>query len=305
MSKTAKVARVEKAGVIRDRGYQPYTGEYTPQSERWALIARRMLRLTMPQWWVILLLVGALLRLLIGAAVLWVKSKIGAVAPAGTPLGMMPNPDDSVLGILIDGSGTMLIAFVLALFAGGGAIADDARAGAFQFYFARPVTKLQYLAGKLVPVLILVGSVAIVPPLLLALFRIALSQSDEVLHKLPLALAALGAGAIETLVLSLPALALSATSSRRGYVQGAYATLFLLPWIVGGIFVRVTRSPWPALLSIPTHLENVARFFFRVPPDDERLLPVWLSATLLALLVAGSIALLRKRLETVEVVAGS
>src|SRR5260370_42386593 len=100
------------------------------------------------------------------------------------------------------------------------------------------------------------------------------------MHKLPLALASLAGGAIETLVLSLPALALSATSSRRGYVQGAYATLFLVPWLVGGIFVHVTGSPWPALLSIPAHRENVLRFLFRMPADVT-LLQVWLSAAVL------------------------
>jgi hypothetical protein len=300
----AKAARIEKPGVIRDRGYQPYAGGYTPPNGRWALITRRMLGLMLPQWWVILLLVGALLRLLVGAAILWVKSKIAGVVPPGTPLAQIPNPDDSVLGILVDGTGTMLIAFVLALFAGGGAIADDARAGAFQFYFARAVTKTQYLVGKLVPVLILVGSVAMLPALLLATLRIALCQPGEVVHKLMLAPAALEGGLIETVVLSVTALALSSLSSRRGYVQGAFATLFVLPWIVGGIFVRVTRSPWPALLSIPAHLENVSRFLFRMP-DDERTLPVWVSALVLALIVAASVAILRRRLEDIEVVQGS
>jgi hypothetical protein len=134
--------------------------------------------------------------------------------------------------------------------------------------------------------------------------RLGLAPQGEALGKVPLVLAALGAGLIETLVLSLPALALSSLSSRRGLVQGGYATLFLLPWIVGGIFVRVTRSPWPGVLSIPAQLENVARFLFRMP-SDERTLPVWLSAALLTALVAGSIAILRRRLDDVEVVQGS
>jgi hypothetical protein len=39
------------------------------------------------------------------------------------------------------------------------------------------------------------------------------------------------------------------------------------------------------------------------PEDPTRVLPVWLSAAFLAALVAGSIALLRKRLASVEVIA--
>jgi len=33
---------------------------------------------------------------------------------------------------------------------------DDVRGGAFQFYFARPVTREQYLVGKLLPPVLLV-----------------------------------------------------------------------------------------------------------------------------------------------------
>jgi hypothetical protein len=111
-------------------------------------------------------------------------------------------------------------------------------------------------------------------------------------------------GTIEALVLAVPAVAISSLSRRRAYVQGGYAILYLLPWIVGGIFVRVTRSAWPALFSVPAHLENLARFVFRQPLEEgQRALPVWISAAFVALLVAGSFALLRKRLSAVEVVA--
>jgi ABC-2 type transport system permease protein len=304
-SKAAKVARVEKPGVIRDRGYQPYTGAYTPQAGRWALITRRMLRLAVPQWWVILIIVGAALRLLGGALVVWFVTKTMGLVPPGTPVDQMPNPDNSVLGIIVDGTGTLVLSFMLALFIGGGAIADDARVGAFQFYFARPVTKTQYLVGKLVPVLVLVGSITIGPGVLLALLRIALLPTgDEALHKLPIALAAIATGAIVTVVLSLPALALSATSSRRGYVQGAYATLFVLPWLLGGIFAASTRSPWANILSLPAHLANVGQYLFRMPHGD-RALPVWVSGLVLAAVVVGAFVWLRRRLEDIEVVQGS
>jgi ABC-2 type transport system permease protein len=299
-----KTARVEPEGTIRDRGYTPYAGVYTPPGRRWSLIARRMLRLQMPQWWVILILVGALLRLLIGGAALWFRAKVSAMAQQGVPMG---GPEVSIVGVLVDATGTMLLAFLLALFAGGGAVADDARAGAFQFYFARPVTKAQYLVGKLVPLLTMVGFVTIVPGVLLALLRLALlPTASEVAHNLYLLPAALDVGVLEALALATPALAISASSRRRGYVQGAYATAFLLPWILGGIFVRVTRSPWPALLSIPAHLDSVAHWLFRIPPalEDPPLLPHWLSLGVLVAIAAVSLAYLRRQLDAVEVVAG-
>ena len=298
MSARGATKAAPKEGVIVDRGYQPYAGGYTPEASRWQVIAARMLRLTARQPWVIVMLVLAVFPLLIAAVRMWIMSKLFALAPPGVAV---ESPDVYVMLPW----GTMTLGFLLALFAGGGQVADDARAGAFQFYFARPVTRDQYLVGKLVPVVTLTLLVTLVPSLLLALLRLALlSSGAEVVHKLPLVGATLVVGSVEALALALPAVALSSLSKRRGYVQGLFATVYLLPWVLGLIFVRVTRSAWPALFSIPAHLENVARFLYRVPPpDDARVLPVWVSALVLAALVGGSLALLRRRLAAVEVVA--
>jgi ABC-2 type transport system permease protein len=300
----AKVAKVvaAKEGTIVDRGYQPYTGRYTPEASRWQVIAGRMLRMSARQWWAILLLIAVVFPTIGMAIWMWIQSKIAAAAPPGVELASL---DGLVLSLATSPWGTLLIAFLLALFAGAGQVADDARAGAFQFYFARPVTREQYLVGKLVPVLVLTMIVGLVPPLLLALLRLALLPSGgEIVSKLPLVGAAIVHGALEAVVLSVPAVAISSLSKRRAYVQGGYATLFLLPWVVGGIFVGVTRSPWAAIASVPAHLDNVARFVYRLPPpENERSMPVWVSALFLAALVGGALALLRKRLASVEVVA--
>ena len=296
-AKPAKVVAA-KEGTILDRGYAPYSGRYTPEASRWKVIAARMLRMSARQWWAILLLVATVIPLLVSAVQMWFMSKVAAAAPPGIQL---TNPDTYAM---LPG-GTMTLAFLIALFAGAGQVADDTRAGAFQFYFARPVTRDQYLVGKVMPVVVLTMFIALVPALLLSLLRLALLPSGaEVVKKLPLVGATLIIGTIEALVLAIPAVAISSLSRRCAYVQGGYAILYLLPWIVGGIFVKVTRSAWPALLSVPAHLENLARFVYRQPlPDGEHALPVWISAAFVALLVGGSLALLRRRLASVEVIA--
>jgi len=300
---TAKAAKVmaRKEGTIVDRGYQPYSGRYTKEASRWQVIAGRTLRLAARQWWAILILIATVVPLLVAAVRMWLMSKLAA-APAEALKGMQLDSPD-VYAMLP--WGTMTLAFLIALFAGAGQVADDARAGAFQFYFARPVTRDQYLVGKVVPVVVLTLFISLVPALLLSLLRLALLPSGtEVLHKLPLVGAAIVVGTLEALVLAVPAVAISSLSKRRAYVQGGYAILYLLPWVMGLIFVKVTGSPWPDVLSVPAHLENVARLIFRLPAtEDARTLPVWVSALFLAALVAGGLALLRKRLASVEVVA--
>jgi ABC-type transport system involved in multi-copper enzyme maturation permease subunit len=293
-----------KAGVVVDRGYQPYRGAHTAQSSRWQVIARRTLGLQARKPWIIVMLVLCACWTVGLMGVMYVMSRLSGLAPSGSKLAG-GSPDALVLFIAASPGGTLLLAFMVALFAGGSAVADDTRAGAFQFYFARPITRGQYLAGKLVAATTLTAMVTLAPALLLALFRLATTQTGaELWQRLPLVAAAIATGLIEALALAAPALALSSLSRSRGYAQGSFAALFLLPWMLGGIFVRVTGSAWPALGSLPAHFANLGRFLHRQPPpDDERVLPVWASLVVVAALVAGSIALLRQRLDSVEVVA--
>ena len=101
------------------------------------------------------------------------------------------------------------------------------------------MTRDQYLVGKVLPVVTLTMFIALGPALLLSLLRLALlPNGDEVVKKLPLVGATIIIGTVEALVLALPAVAISSLSRRRAYVQGGYAILYLLPWMVGGIFVQ-------------------------------------------------------------------
>lgn len=298
-----------KRGAIRDQGYQKYEGRYTPDRGRWKLIAGRMLKMTARQPWVMVMLILAIFPALVAGVLLYIGAKLIAAMPAGIPegaAGMGAGQLTSLVYSLLGGwKLSLLLAFLTAMFAGGGAIADDTRGGSFQFYFARPVSREQYLVGKLIPPVVLVACVSMAPSLLLAALRIGLAKDGaDALANAFLPLQVLGFGLMFAVALGVPVVALSSMSRGRGYAQGMYAGAFLLPWILGSIFVNVTRSPWPAIFSIPTHLDNLGHFMFGIPPEDPtRVLPVWLSAAFLAALVAGSIALLRKRLASVEVIA--
>jgi hypothetical protein len=302
----AKKKPEAKRGAIRDQGYQRYEGRYTPDRGRWALIAGRMLKMTARQPWVMVMLILAIFPALAAGVSLWFNARllgsaIEAMKAAGMP---MPSLDRFVYALLGGWKVSLLLSLLTAMFAGGGAVADDVRGGAFQFYFARPVTREQYLTGKLLPPVALVACVSMAPSVLLAVLRIAMAKDGaDALASAFLPLQGLGFGAVLAIALGVPSVALSSLSRGRGYVQGMYAGVFLLPWILGSIFVDVTRSPWPAILSVPTHLDNLGRFVFRLPVEDSsHVMPVWLSAAFLAALITGSIALLRRRLASVEVV---
>lgn len=78
-------------------------------------------------------------------------------------------------GSLATAYGQTWPAFLIALIAGAGSIAADNRANALQVYLARPITKTDYLLGKILGVFIIVFLVVFVP-FLLALFYSAFSM---------------------------------------------------------------------------------------------------------------------------------
>jgi ABC-2 type transport system permease protein len=291
---------------IRDRGYKPYDGQFTPLARRWSVVARHSLRMTLKQPWVIAILILSVFPALIGGVLMYIAAKMWSQVPPELAAQQgVSDPGQYVYFFLVKWYGAPVQAFLMAMFAGGGAIADDARQGAFQFYFARPISREQYLVGKTLPVVTVVAIVSLVPSLLLAVVRLAVARDGgDVAHQLVLILQAVALGGIEAVAVGVPVVALSSISKGRGYAQGAFAALFLLPYIVGGIFVSITRNPWPALLSVPAQLESIgARIFAHEIPPDERALPFWAAVAVMVAMLAGSIALLRARLRAAEVVA--
>jgi ABC-type transport system involved in multi-copper enzyme maturation permease subunit len=292
---------------IRDTGYKPYDGQHTPMAGRWAVVLKRSLRMSAKQGGVIAILICALFPALAWAVWMYIDAKTWMMMPGGqAEAAGMYDPSLIPYRFLFSYKGAPVFAFLMALFAGGGAVADDFRQGTFQFYFARPISREQYLAGKAVPVVMLVAFVSLAPALLLAIMRVAIARDGaDVAHSLLLLLQTSLMGIIEAIVIAVPVVALSSVSKGRGYAQGAFAAFFMLPWIVGSVFVAITRTPWPALLSIPDLLQSLgAKIFGYEIPTEERAIP-WLAAAVASVaLVTGSVLLLRRRLAAAEVVAG-
>lgn len=292
---------------LRDRGYKPYEGQHTPLGGRWKTVLKNSLRMTAKQGWVLSILIISGFPVLVWAALIFFKAYNFVDATPGLQGAEgVVDPGQYIYLFLVKGYGVPLQAFLMAMFAGGGAIADDTRNNTFQFFFARPLSREQYLVGKVLSVVLLVAFVSLAPALLLAIVRIALAHdATDVTHQLWHLPRALALGSLEALVIGVPVVALSSLSRGRGYAQAAFAGLFLLPWIVGETFVWMFRNPWPALLSVPAQLESVGAVLFGYNFGvDERPLPPLAAAAMMAVTLVASILVLRARLAAAEVVAG-
>jgi hypothetical protein len=271
---------------IADRGYRRYEG-VRHSGGQWAVVAQQQARAQWRQRSVVLMAILAGVMTIVAG--LW----------------------RYFAGLLkLDSEGyvynlhwwTFFPALIMALRTGGGSIADDARAGGFQFYFSRPLTHAHYLAGKLLGVFLMVALVAAVPGTILAVENLVLAPDGGAVLLL---LKALMLGILTSASLTCVVVALSSLIRRRGLVQAALVGVIFLPWVLGSSFRDFTRTPWPALASIPTHLGAIGQWLFHRPNEiGDRAMPVWISAIVLAAIGAAALWLALRQLRRTEVVAG-
>lgn len=248
---------------IRDLGYKAYEGARLPKSARQMLLTQRSLALSWAPGLVKATMIVGMLPLLVCAVILYFKVKARMVIiGAGGPM----TADDATNWIYYGIYWCQLwFAFAMGLLVAAPAIAGDVASGAFQFYFARPLTRSHYAIAKLIAAGLLVTLVAAIPGVLLAMLRLGLARDGaEALRLTPYLLWALLFSLAIGLCLTLPPLALSSLTRKPGYAQGGWSALFFVPWVVGEGLAAATDVPALALFSLPTCLRLLGQGLFGI-----------------------------------------
>ncbi|RMH44803.1 MAG: hypothetical protein D6689_01420 [Deltaproteobacteria bacterium] len=269
---------------VHDLSYRPYEGVRRPLHTRYRAIARNLVAVSWRGWlrlraWVI----AAVIAVVVFGALTYVFSFLTqnrivehALAGSGTPLRLT----DYLLPLSVDVMTTL--AFVVGLTALAGAVADDLRAGAFEFYFARPIRARDYIAGKLLGGAIMIGAIALCGPVVVALVQLALS-TDTARAAAGVA-RAIAAGAIATAAFAVVPLGIGALGSRRRYTAAAWALLYLVAGNVAIGIGHAVGAPEVGALSLKQSVMALAYAIFdvRIVRGDDLLPPEW--AAVLALI---------------------
>ena len=136
-----------------------------------------------------------------------------------------------------------------------GVIADDLRFKTFQVYFTKPLSKRDYIGGKLLG-LFLVGSlITVIPSIIIALARtLVMVQSEHVWDFAQQGLSLVVMSTILCLSFSCIKLGISSLSERTGFVVLAWIGILLVPYAFVGIFSLSIESEWIELLPAPNAL---------------------------------------------------
>jgi ABC-2 type transport system permease protein len=194
-----------------------------------------------------------------------------------------------------------LFVFFITVYAGSGLIADDIRANALQLYLSRPITRTQYVAGKLATLMAVLAFVTWVPAtLLLILEPLFAGNSTFIRHNLYLIPAVAIFSLVEVAVGAFTMLALSSLSKSRWFVAVMYAGFAFFTQAIFGATRVATQSTAFSWIAAFSSLAQVGDVIFRLPPRYET--PPIVSAMFLVALVVVSAAVLNRRIRAIEVV---
>ena len=277
---------------IHDQGYRHYLGHRSPLGGAWWVIARSHILTAVQYKPFLLLMLAAWAPFVFRAVQIYVASTNLQVAEflATTP--------DTFRDFL---SQQRLFVFMVVI-GQAGLIADDRRTNALQLYLSKPLTRVEYILGKLVPPVAYVLAVTLLPALLLLILQIVFAGTLTFLRANLFLLPAITLfSLIQALLSAFAILALSSLTKSRRFVSIMYAGVIFFTDAVFGMLKYVVRASGASLISPTQSLAQLGDVIFRVPPRHDT--PVVLSLGVIVFLIAGAMLVLERRIRGVEVVA--
>lgn len=182
---------------------------------------------------------------------------------------------------------------------GGGVIAGDVATRAITMYFARPITRFDYLAAKASAVAVWLGLAVVVPPLIGTVIVLALGYVSLILA-LEAAAAFLGVGILTILAFGAISLLISAWAPKASYAAAAIFGLLIGTEVVAVVVSGIANDSRILYFSVEQDVLAVAGSAFGVSGTG---IDPGIAGVILA--GAGVVALLltRLRLDAIEVVS--
>lgn len=276
---------------IHDQGYRRYLGERLPRGRAWMVIAGTGIRTMIRRRGFVVLLLVAWFPFFVRAVQLY--------ASANLPQASFLAFDAGTFRQFLGQQG--LFVFFVSVYAGAGLIANDRRANALQIYLSKPITRGEYIVGKLTILAAFLLFVTWLPAMLLLILQGLFAGSFTFLTShLYLVPAITLFACIDVAASATAMLALSSLSKSSRYVGIVYAALMFFSSAVFGVLQAAGGQRW-SWISMTSNLDQIADHIFGLPVDNGAVWPV--PVFVIAALVAVSAWGLVRRVRGVEVVA--
>ncbi len=276
---------------IHDQSYRHYKGQRAPKGRAWTVIATAGVRNMLGK--------RAFLWLLILAWLPFVVRSVQLYLSANFPQMPILSPSPQMFRQFLEQQGVFV--FFITIFTGAGLIANDMRANALQIYLAKPLDRIEYIAGKFAVLAFFLLLVTWLPAMMLVVVQIVFAGNLTFItsnfYVLPAICVYTG---IETAVLGLIMLALSSLSKSARFVGIMYAGVIFFTQALFGVVFAVTRNSGFSWMAVSSNLMQVGDLIFRLPGRFQA--SGWVTTLALAVTLALAAFILERRVRGVEVV---
>jgi ABC-2 type transport system permease protein len=181
-------------------------------------------------------------------------------------------------------------------------IADDRRSNALQIYLSKPLTRVEYIVGKLVTLVLTLAFVTWLPATLLLVLQMLFAGSAKFLREHLFLIPAITLfAAMQVFVSAFAMLALSSLSKNRRFVTVMYAGIVFFTAAMYQALRQITGSSAWAAISPRDTMNVIADGIFRIA-NAPRPIPLSAAVLVVVAVIVASIVILERRVRGVEVV---
>jgi len=276
---------------IHDQGYRRYGGS-RGRGGAWLVIFTTGVRtmLSSRKW--ILLMIISWIQFIVRAVQFYIAanfSQAAIVAPSAATFRDFFDKQD-------------LPVFIVTVWLGAALIAQDRRANALQIYLSKPLTRFEYICGKLSVLIAFLLFITWVPAILLLVVQVVFAGNFTFLATNAYLFPAITLySIIEVLMVSMCMLALSSLSTNSRFVGILYTALIFFSNALYQVMRAVTGGTTVSWISFGNNLAQLGDVIFRVPLRYDT--PWLVSLMVVVGLIAVSAIILERRVRGVEIVA--
>jgi ABC-type transport system involved in multi-copper enzyme maturation permease subunit len=275
---------------IHDQGYRRYSGARILRARSWFVIARAgIIERLRERRFLALLLVAWLLFFVRAVQIYFGTTFVRAsfFAPSAETFHSFLTQQ-------------RLFVFFITIYAGAGLIASDRQANALQLYLSKPITRHDYIVGKLATLAAFLIAVTWVPAMMLLMLQVLFSGSLEFVSTHPRLVPAITiTAALQVALASMMMLALSSLSRSRRFAAMLYALVTIFAGTIERVLQTATGAAGWVLLSPQNTLLVITDALFGIEPE----IPVTIALIAIVTLMAVCVAVLEQRVRGVDVVA--
>ncbi len=275
---------------IHDQSYRRYAGHREEPGTAWLVIARTGIKAALSKRLFLWVMLGAWGQFFVRSVVFYLSANFPSMDI------LAPSVETFRQFFEIQ----WIFVFFVTVYVGSGLVANDRRSNALQIYLSKPLTRVEYVAGKLGVLVFFLLGVTLLPALALLLVQVMFSASLEfVLENLFLLPAITLYALVQVLLAAFSILALSSLSNSARYAGILYAGVVLFSNAVFRVLQGFTSTTELAWLSFQANQDQIGDLIFRLPARFDS--PWFMSVLMILVIIGLSAWVLERRVRGVEV----